>query len=156
MPAQQDALDAAGIAAHAGEARELAEVGFARLELAGHDVAEPFLECQRRRDVALLHGLGHHRGGSDADRAAAPGEANVLDAVTVDPQLDLDVVAALGIGAASLVGGRLHGAEVARRALVLEHQLLVQVGKGVAFAHARTFSAAATASTRRSASSSVL
>src|SRR5690606_9867578 len=100
--------------------------------------------------------LRHHRCGCDADGAAAAGETDVLDAVAIDAQLHLDVIAALGVGAARLVRRRLQGAKVARRSLVLEHELLVEIRKGVASGHARACNAAATASTRRSASSSVL
>lgn len=163
MPAEQRAFDPARIAPHRDEARELAEIRFVVLGLAGEDRAESLLERPRGVDVAADHGLGHHRRGCDADRAAVAVEADVADAAAFDAQLNFQIVAALRIVATRFVRRFGELAEAARRTLVLDDELLVERalrvggdGGGFDRIHLNTFSACATPATRRSTSSCVL
>ena len=68
-------------------------------------------------------------------------------------EVDIDVIAALRVVPTRLVGRRGQRAEVARRALVFDHHLLVELFGGT---HRSTSSACATPATRRSTSSCVL
>src|SRR5690606_32162212 len=107
-------------------------------------------------DRAALDRLAHHRRRCDADRTALAAVADVLQPAALELQLHFEIVAALRVVAARMVRGRRERAEVARRALVLDDELAVQIVARVGRAHRSLRSAVSTPSTSSRTSSSVL
>ena len=140
-----------------GATRQLAQVRRFRFEFAGKHRAKALMQLLRQRHVAPMHGLGHHRRRGDADGTALAADADVLDPVLRHVQRHLQVVATDRVLAARLVRGRRQRAEVARRALVVHHHVLVEVEFGSGgLIHCSTFSARATPDSKRSTSACVL
>ena len=83
VPRQRRALDAHGKLAHAGEHRELAELGRARLPRRRAAVTRSWKRSKSASASARVlpfSALGHHRGRGRRDRAARALEADVLRA----------------------------------------------------------------------------
>src|ERR1051325_2530012 len=99
--------------------------------------------------------LGHQRGGRGRDRAAAPLEADIRDAVALDREIDRHPVAAERVVAARQMRRLLQGVEIARMPAVIEDDALIKRAK--IFAHRRNTSRqASSASASRSISASSL
>ena len=162
VPAQQSAFDAAGVAAHAAQADQLAEVRGIGFALASQHCAEMLLQFLRSVYASPFDCLAHHRGRGHADGAPLAAETDVAHLVVCNVQLHREVVAALRVGAARAVAGVRQVAKVAWSAFVLHHQFLVQVvfsaaqGGVQVRVHLNTFKARATPATRRSTSVGVL
>lgn len=162
VPAEQRALDAAGVAAHACQADELAQVGSIGFALSGEHRAKVLLQVLRSVHFAPLDRLAHHGGRGHADGTPLAAETNVPHLVVLNVQLHSQVVATLWIGAARAVAGVCQVAKIARGALVLHDQFLVQVVFSTARAgvqvrgHRNTSTARATPAIRRSTSLWVL
>ena len=103
--------------------------------------------------LALQH-LGHQRGRRGRDRAAAPLEADIGDAVAVEREIDRDPVAAQRVVAARQMRRMFERAEIARVAAVIEDDVLVKLAQ---IHHRRNISRQASiAAARRSMSRSSL
>src|SRR6266850_3633309 len=153
MPGQGGALHARGKLPDAGEHGELAQllgIDFALGSLADHRV-DPLEERFRLRLGLLLQGGRHQRGRSLGDGAAGALEADVLDHVAGELQVQRDLIAAERIDPLRVPVGPLRLAEVPGLAAVVDDHFLVQVAQFRA--HPKTSRTLSRPSTRASMSS---
>src|SRR5437763_36650 len=81
----------------------------------------------RLRDGLALQDLGHQGGRGGRNRAAAPLEADIGDAVALDREINRDPVAAQRVVAARQMRWMFESAEIARVAPVIEDDVLVEL-----------------------------
>ncbi len=133
MPCHRRTIHAGRIAAHAGEGFQLAEAGpVARRghilqRGAGHQLVELLEEAPRLADCLALDGFGHHRCRCRRDGAPGALEGDVLHDVVADRDVDRYAVPAQRVIPFGLAVRRLGPPEVARLAVVIEDQLLIEL-----------------------------
>src|SRR5205085_7397560 len=163
MPRQRCAFDPHREGLDAGQRFEPFDIffqGFWRYAglAAGHPRMELRKQRARLRDGLALQDLGHQGGRGGRNRAAAPLEADIGDAVALDREINRDPVAAQRVVAARQMRWMFESAEIARVAPVIEDDVLVelaQIRSGIA--HRTNISRqASTAFARRSISASSL
>ncbi len=124
---------------------QLAELDALLLGDPGEHVVEDLEELPRLGDALALDRLGHQRGRGGADGAAVALEADLLDDPVLDPQVDLDDVAAQRVVAVGGAGRAVHGVAVPGLLVVVEDDLLVELAQiGHQPKTSRTFSRPAT------------
>ena len=95
MPRQNRAFDARRQIAHAGKHREPAEMMMAiKIELAGRHVAKFLDQCFGVRARLAFDDSGHHRRRCLADRAGFAMESDAVDALAVEIERNVEMVAA--------------------------------------------------------------
>ena len=127
VPAEAGAFHAHREFAHAGQRGQLAEVfRHRRVVLRQHLVH--FVEQVRDLGAAFaLDRLAHQRCGGDGDRAALAVEAQVGDAIAIEPQRDVQPVAAQRVVAIGRRIGGLEPAEQPRGLVVIEDHVAIEV-----------------------------
>src|SRR3989454_1258661 len=127
VPGKQGALDADGKLRHAGQGAQLTQRFVPRGALVPlHHGAHPVGQSERLGNRLVLEQLRHHRGRRLADGAAPAAAAPVLAQVSVDPQLQVDLVAAQRVVEGHRMGRLLQRPLVAGPPVVIEDQLLVE------------------------------
>jgi hypothetical protein len=100
-----------------------------------------------------LDRLGHHRGGGNRDRAALAQELGVLHPAVLNLEVDVHLVAAERVVSVGFGIALLGHSEVARLAVMVQDQLLVQFAQ---LAHPKISFTLAIAAAKASTSLSVL
>ena len=99
---------------------------------AGHPGVKLREQSARLVERLALQHLGHQRRRGGRDRAAAPLEADIVDPVAVDREIDRDPVAAQRVVAARQMRRMIERVEIARMAAVIEDDVLVKFAQIVA------------------------
>src|ERR1051325_113939 len=126
VPRQRGALDAARIISHASQRRQVVKVVFDN-RFCRHQGQELLNNPQCLKNRSALHHQRHQRSRRHEDGATSPLEADVLDDVVADVEVDGAAVAAERVVSFGLGGCSPQFAVVAGPGGVVEQDVLVQV-----------------------------
>src|SRR2546425_9261876 len=131
-----------------------------RVGVPGHHLVELLEHVPGLAQRLTLDAVGHHRSRRFRDRASRPLEAGVLDHAVLDLQVERQPIPAERVVALGVPVGAFHRAEVARPAVMVEDDLLIELPKighwGPPVGHVKSSRTLWSAATRASISSRVL
>src|SRR5688500_12748635 len=129
MPRETRAFHPHRKLAHAGQYRQFAEIFDGAVRRRGHHAMKSIEQLAGFADRAALDAIRHQRRRRLRDGASRPLERDVGDAVVFNLHEYRDAVATEWIVALRMVAGAVEAVEVPRPPVVVEDDLLIQVGQ---------------------------